>query len=110
MNVLFVCGRARRRSATAERLFADAPGWAVACAGISKDADEPLTGELVEWADAIVVMESAHRRKLQRDFGRFLSDKKVVCLDIADEYEFMQAELVELLRERVRDRMSRAGD
>ncbi len=46
-------------------------------------------------------MEPAHRRKLQRRFARHLRGKRIVCLDIPDEFEFMQPELVALLCERM---------
>jgi predicted protein tyrosine phosphatase len=46
-------------------------------------------------------MERAHRAKLQRRFGPHLKGKRVICLDIPDDYEFMQPELVALLETRV---------
>lgn len=101
MNILFLCGRNKARSPTAEAVFADVPGWSTASAGLSPDAEEPLSTDLVEWADAVFVMERSHRRKLDRDFGRLLAGKAVYCLDIADDYEAMDPELVEALRRKV---------
>lgn len=46
-------------------------------------------------------MERAHRAKLQRRFGKHLKGKRVICLDIPDDYAFMQLELVALLEKRV---------
>jgi predicted protein tyrosine phosphatase len=43
-------------------------------------------------------MESRQRKLLLQRFGKALADKKIVCLDVPDQYEYMQAELVELLR------------
>jgi predicted protein tyrosine phosphatase len=100
-NVLFVCSRNRLRSPTAEQVFADWPGIATASAGVSRDADNPLTPELVEWADTIFVMERAHRAKLAAKFARALGARRVVCLDIPDDYDYMAPALVELLRARV---------
>ena len=99
-RILFLCSRNRLRSPTAERVFADRADIEVASAGLSSDADEPCTAELVAWADLIFVMEKTHRRKLSRQFGRVLK-ARVVCLDIADDYDFMAPELVALLRARV---------
>ena len=101
LNLLFLCGRNRLRSPTAERIFADLPGFQVASAGVSPDADEPLTPEMLEDADIVFVMEPGQQRKLQRQFGRWLRDKKVVCLNVADDYDYMQPELIALLCERV---------
>ena len=100
-NLLFLCSRNRLRSPTAERVFADWPGVETASAGLAPDADEPCTDELVEWADIIFVMECAHRARLQRRFRRSLKSARVVCLDIADDYAFMQPELVALLKMKV---------
>jgi predicted protein tyrosine phosphatase len=49
------------------------------------------------WADLILVMEPVHKARLQRDYGPFLKDKRVVVLGIPDRYERMQPELVALL-------------
>src|SRR4051812_43557696 len=94
-RVLFVCGRNRLRSPTAERVFADRQDLEVASAGLNPDAEEPLTAELVEWADLILVMEKKQRVKLTRRFGPSLRGKRVACLDIADEFEFMDPRLIE---------------
>jgi predicted protein tyrosine phosphatase len=99
-NVLFVCSQNKLRSPTAEQVFASHPGIEVASAGTNNDAENPLTPELVRWADIIFVMERAHRNKLQK---RFRADLKarVICLDIPDEYEFMEEVLVNLLKAKV---------
>jgi len=59
-----------------------------------------VTPDHLDWADLILVMERAHRAKLQRRFGRWLKGKRVVCLDIPDDYAFMQPELMALLEQR----------
>jgi predicted protein tyrosine phosphatase len=65
-NVLFVCSQNRIRSPTAEQVFSSRRDIEVASAGTNNDADNPLTSELVAWADVIVVMEKMHRGKVQR--------------------------------------------
>jgi predicted protein tyrosine phosphatase len=42
-------------------------------------------------------MEKAHRNRLSSKFKRHLNGKRVVCLDIPDDYAYMQPELVRLL-------------
>lgn len=100
-NVLFVCSQNRLRSPTAEQVFAQRDDIEVASAGTNNDADNPLTAELVEWADIIFVMEKAHRNKLTQRFRSVLRSQRVVCLDIPDEYDFMDPTLVRLLRAKV---------
>jgi len=101
MRVLFVCSRNRLRSPTAEKVFSAHPGLDVSSAGLAPDADEPLTPEHLDGIDLVFVMEKAHARKLRRDFQPYLKRAKVVCLDIPDDYTFMQPELVTILKARV---------
>ncbi len=100
-NVLFVCSQNRLRSPTAEQIFSRRENIEVESAGTNHDADNPLTAELVAWADIIFVMEKVHRAKLQRKFRTSLKKARVICLDIPDDYEFMDPELIRLLEVRV---------
>ena len=100
-RLLFVCGRNRLRSPTAEQLFAAHPGVECASAGLSPDADNPLTPELLDWAEIVLVMEPRQQAKLRQRFAPHLRDKRVVCLRIPDRYAYMDPALVELLRARV---------
>lgn len=100
-RLLFVCSQNRLRSPTAEEIFSSWPDVEVASAGLNKDAEVTLTPELVEWADIIFVMEQAHRDKLTANFKRHLKDRRVVCLDIPDRFQFMDPALVRILEERV---------
>lgn len=101
MRLLFVCARNRLRSPTAERVFAAVAGVETESAGVSPDAEIPVTAELIEWAEVILVMEPAHRARLTRGFARPLRGKRVVCLNIPDEYEYMDPELIRVLWDRV---------
>ena len=46
-------------------------------------------------------MERAHSTRLQKRFGKSLKSARVVCLDIPDDYGFMQPELVASLEKKV---------
>ena len=100
-TVLFVCSRNRLRSPTAEHLFASHKGIEVASAGLDPKCGNPVTGELLDWADVVFVMERAHRSKLQRRFRAHLGRARLICLNIPDDYEFMDPALVRLLEARV---------
>ena len=100
-RILFVCSRNRLRSPTAEQVFADWPGVETASAGTDNEAENPLTPELVQWAQLIFVMEPVHAQKLRQRFREALKAQRVVCLNIADDYAFMQPELVALLKRKV---------
>jgi len=101
MHILFVCSLCRLRSPTAEQVFATRANWDVMAAGINAGADNPVTPELLEWADTIFVMEEAHRSKLSKKFSAHLKDKRIVCLNIPDKYDYMDARLVRQLKARV---------
>jgi predicted protein tyrosine phosphatase len=99
-RILFVCSRNKLRSPTAEAIFADHPALDVDSAGLGHDAEVPLSEEQVRWADLIIVMEKAHRARLNRKFGKALAGKRVAVLDIPDEYDYMDPSLVALLKSR----------
>ncbi len=96
-----MCGKNRLRSPTAEQVFAGWPGIEVASTGVDADADERVTAEHLAWADLVLVMERAHRRKLQSRHRRSLGRACIASLDIPASYGFMDEALVALLRERV---------
>ena len=95
------CSQNRLRSPTAEQVFATHAGVECSSAGLNHDAENPVTPELVEWAELVFVMEKAHRTKLSTKFRRQLGGKRIVCLDIPDDYAFMDPELARLLKTKV---------
>ena len=109
MNVLFVCSRNRKRSATAESIFSGLEGVNVLSAGTSVEAETPISADLVEWADLILAMETVHRRRIQERFGALLREKRIAVLGISDEYENGDEELVRRLRQSVTPYL-RSGD
>ena len=100
-HVLFICTQNRLRSPTAEHVFADWPGIETQSAGLGNEAGNPVSPELLAWADLIFVMEKAHRDKLSKKVRAHLRGKQVICLDIPDEYAYMDPVLVQLLRQKV---------
>jgi predicted protein tyrosine phosphatase len=101
MKVLFVCSQNLMRSPTAEVIFAQYEGLEVLSAGTGADAATPVSADLIEWADVIFAMENHHRDKLRERFGKLLQTKRLVVLRIADDYDYMDAELVEILKKKV---------
>jgi predicted protein tyrosine phosphatase len=99
-RVLFICAKNRLRSPTADHIFATYAGVETDSAGVNQDAEVPVSAEQLRWADVIVVMESRHQAKLRNGFGQALKGKRVVCLDIPDDYDYMAPELVTLLQKR----------
>ena len=42
-------------------------------------------------------MEKKHLRRIQEKFGRSAADKKIICLNIPDEYQYMDEDLIGIL-------------
>jgi len=72
-----------------------------ASAGLNNDAESPVTPELLKWSNTIFVMEKAHRNKLAKKFRAHLGGKRIICLDIPDEYEYMDPDLVKFMKAKV---------
>lgn len=102
MNLLFVCSENRLRSPTAEELFSKYSGVSAIGAGTNADAEAAVSGDLIEWADVVLVMERSHRNKISKKYKEQLKGKRLVCLDIPDIYVRMDPELVKLLETRVK--------
>ncbi len=98
INVLAVCSRNRWRSPTAEKLINGMPGYRARSAGTGSAARVKVTEQLVAWAEVILVMEHRHARQLRERFGAQLTGKTLHCLDVPDEFEYMDPALVELLQ------------
>lgn len=108
-KILFVCSRNRRRSLTAETIFKNEPAWDVRSAGTEESARIKVTAGQLGWADLIVVMEKRHKERLQQKYPEELAAKRCVCLFISDDYEFMDANLIEILRGKMREHFPTAG-
>ena len=100
-KLLFVCSENRLRSPTAEAVFSKYDGIEAIGAGTNNDAETPVSGDLIEWADIILVMEKTHRNKISKKYKELLKDKRLVVLEIPDNFECMQPELIQLLKTKV---------
>lgn len=101
IKLLFICSRNRWRSPTAEKIFHGVDGIQARSAGTETGARIKVTAGHIGWADIVFVMEKKHLRRLQERFADELADKRVVCLNIPDDFQFMQPELVTFLQSTV---------
>lgn len=100
-KLLFICSENRLRSPTAETVFSEYEGVEAIGAGTNADAETTVSGDLMEWADVILVMEKMHRNKVSKKFKALLKNKRIITLDIPDNYDCMQPELIQLLKSKV---------
>ena len=100
MKILFICHQNVNRSKTAERLFEDEYETRSAGAFVFNTNSErnPLKKEDIEWADIIIVMEEPLRKEMGLRFPDLYLKKKIISLDIPDNYRYMQQELVDLTK------------
>ncbi|MEC7119812.1 MAG: protein tyrosine phosphatase [Pseudomonadota bacterium] len=101
MNVLFVCSRNQWRSPTAEQVFRRGYGINVRSAGTASSAKQVISAQDLTWADLVCVMEDKHKQRICAAFPRLVQFKKIVVLDIPDDYPYMDMELIELLQQSV---------
>ncbi|WP_028596236.1 low molecular weight protein tyrosine phosphatase family protein [Paenibacillus assamensis] len=101
MKLLFVCSKNKWRSLTAETVFSDLTEYNVRSAGTEDSARIKVTGGHIGWADIIFVMEKKHIRRIRDKYNQELINKKMICLDIPDDFTYMDEELIETLKSRV---------
>jgi len=75
--------------------------YEVRSAGTEENARVKVTAGHIGWADIIFVMEKKHQVRLQNKFREEILQKRMIRLDIPDEYEYMDEELIDLLQSRV---------
>lgn len=101
MRLLFLCSRNQWRSPTAEAVYQNDPRVEVRSAGVSTSARQKVTEKLLRWADLVLVMEYEHKERVREQFPALAGDLPIEVLDIPDDYRFMDAELIALIRDRV---------
>ena len=101
MNILFVCSMNKWRSPTGEAIFRQYNGVNTRSAGISRKARRQVRVADICWADLICVMEEEHLSRLRADFRGEIKHKATHVLDIPDDYQFMDPELVALIKDAV---------
>jgi predicted protein tyrosine phosphatase len=102
LKILFVCSQNRWRSLTAEKMYEGFQGYLVRSAGTEQGARIRINEGHIGWADLIFVMEKRHKERLEDKFPAALVGKKVICLHIGDDYQFMNSNLREVLIDRLK--------
>ncbi len=98
MNILFICSRNQWRSPTGEAIYKNRQGIQARSAGTEPSARNKVSAATIQWADIVFVMEKKHRQRIQEKYPDACATKQIVVLDIPDEYQYMDEELVEMIR------------
>jgi predicted protein tyrosine phosphatase len=105
-NILFICSRNQWRSPTAEKIYSRDERVHARSAGTSPKARHTVKAKDITWAELIFVMEYKHKERLKATYNKLLQHKKVIVLDIPDEYQYMDEELMELIEDSVEEYIS----
>ena len=103
MKILFLCSQNKRRSLTAQKVFDKINGHDVRSAGTENNSRVKVTAGLLGWAEIIFCMEKKHVRRIKDKYQDVIKDKKVITLNIADDYDYMDENLIELLKSNVEE-------
>jgi predicted protein tyrosine phosphatase len=98
IKVLFVCGRNQRRSPTAEKIFRNDSRIIVRSAGTAESSRRKIKESDLLWADIVGCMERKHASRIKALYPHIEEMPAIEILHIPDDYDFMDAELVELLQ------------
>ena len=102
-HILFVCTANVDRSPTAEFLYLGDPRYEVHSAGTAPFATNPLTREMLQWANRVFVMserEDRHRTLIKLRFPDITTP--VIDLDVEDRWRRGDPNLVKRLLKKLK--------
>ena len=67
-------------------------------AGTSPNAKKTISVNDIKWANLILVMEGKHKNQIIAKFKQLVKFKKIIVLDIPDNYKFMDEDLVDIFK------------
>lgn len=102
-RILFVCTINLMRSATAHQIYSNDLRFEVRSAGTHRSARTVISKNLLDWAEVVIVMEDHHLRVIRKMYSGITGSKTIACFDVPDNYDYMQSELITLLRFKVED-------
>lgn len=99
LRVLFICSGNLERSPTAEQVFRNWVELDVKSAGSDESAINPLSKEVIDWADMIFAMEENHKKRVVEISPG--ASSKIVVLGIEDVYYRSDPGLIKILKKKV---------
>lgn len=106
MHILFICSANKDRSATAEDVAREYyPEHEYDSAGTNQKicfqySTQYISLEKLNWADLVMVMENKHKKSIIKTFGSS-HGKRIKVLHIRDQYEYGNATLKEMIKEKL---------
>ncbi len=106
-KILFVCTYNEIRSKTAEIIFKKYKSIEVKSCGLDRSANTVCNKNSYLWADIIIVMEEVHKKIIEEKYPEFKNKIKVI--NVPSNYYFMETELIELLKIKVKKVLEEEG-
>jgi predicted protein tyrosine phosphatase len=97
LKILIICSRNKKRSLTAEKIYQNDQRLEIRSVGTSPKAKRKIKESDIKWAEIILCMEKKHYKMIQKLFG-INNLPNTLVLGIEDEYEFMDPELINMLK------------
>lgn len=97
---MVVCGRNKRRSRTAEYIFKNDNRFNIRSVGLSPKSERQIKEKDLVWADSILVMEQGQGSRIRKTY-RLMEIPPIESLGIADDFEYLEPSLIEMLAERI---------
>ncbi|HLC80765.1 MAG TPA: phosphotyrosine protein phosphatase [Candidatus Nanoarchaeia archaeon] len=98
MNALFICNQNQNHSKLAEEIFKEK--FSTKSAGLFNQ--KPLTEKELDWAEVVFVMEDFQRSEIAKRFPKLYMQKRILSLDVPDEYNYKDTSLAKILKSRMR--------
>ena len=95
-NILVVCGKNKKRSRTAEYIFKNDVRFNIRSVGVSLKSERKISENDLNWANLVLVMEPDQKSKILELYN-YVDISSIEVLNIADDYDFLDEELIELL-------------
>ena len=108
-KLLFICNANVNRSKTAEVLFKEE--FETKSAGFyCEDTTQTnkINSNLMEWAEIIFVFEKDHLLQIKEQFPTVYSTKKIISLEVPDIYNFMSEALVDRLKWKISNSLTKS--
>jgi len=103
IKILFVCGRNKRRSPTAEKIYKGDRRIVARSAGTADTSKHRITAGDLAWADLVLVMQRKYAARIKVTFKDIDPLPPMASLDIGDDYIFMDPGLINALRSSVEE-------
>jgi predicted protein tyrosine phosphatase len=100
MNLLFICNQGKDRSRTAAEIYSKK--YETSYAGCySLDESLKLKEYMLKKANVLFVMEDTHINYLIENFPIYSLQKRIINIDIPNDFRYNQPELVVLLKKNI---------